>query len=302
MFRFSPVEFAPDCVAKHMGYWLIEPGYMLSCISAIKSGVFTAKSHASGVGRAATKSGTNGGQDSGFIATPGGTAIVPIVGPMMKADSKFGGTNTVRTRQAIRAAVNDRTIERMLLYIDSPGGTVAGTDDLADDVAKAGKEKPVRAFIEDVGASAAYWVASQAQSITATKTSMIGSIGVIGVIEDTSGKAAMEGIRVHVLAVPAAKGAFADGAPVSEGELEEARNMVAALADHFIREVAKGRKITLAKANLLGDGKVHLAKEALSMGYIDSIATIDETLNGFEGVSHGRAKTARALAIAALDA
>lgn len=89
-------------------------------------------------------------------------AMIDIEGTMTKRGSSLGGGGTIFIRQQVRAAMNDPSITGILLRIDSPGGTVAGTKDLADDVHRATKTKPVMAFFEDTGASAAYYVGSQA--------------------------------------------------------------------------------------------------------------------------------------------
>ena len=90
-------------------------------------------------------------------------ALIELNGPLMKYSSSLsGGTSTVAVRRQIRNAVEDEQVASILMVVDSPGGTVAGTFDLVDEVAKAAKRKPLWAYIEDLGASAAYAVASQA--------------------------------------------------------------------------------------------------------------------------------------------
>src|SRR5581483_9650939 len=108
-------------------------------------------------------------------------------GMLMKGQSSMGGTSTVMARRDIRQAVADQDVAGILLAIDSPGGTVAGTDDLAAEVRQARTSKPVWAAIDDLGASAAYWVASQTQRVTVNSpTALVGSIGTLQVIRDLS--------------------------------------------------------------------------------------------------------------------
>ena len=76
---------------------------------------------------------------------------------MQKGSSKFGGASTIRVRRQIREARQDEDVEAILLVVDSPGGTVAGTDELAREVGRAAEEKIVHAHIDDLGASAAFW-------------------------------------------------------------------------------------------------------------------------------------------------
>jgi len=104
-------------------------------------------------------------------------ALIELSGPLMKHQSSLGGTSTIDARRQVREATAAERIRAILLAIESPGGTIAGTAELADEVSKAATIKPVHAFIEDLGASAAYWVASQASWITVNASGLVGSIG-----------------------------------------------------------------------------------------------------------------------------
>ena len=98
-----------------------------------------------------------------FKVENGSIAVIEIRGAMTKFGSSMSESgSTIQARRAIRAAANDETVGQILLIIDSPGGTVAGTKELADDVAAANKIKPVTVQVEDMAASAAYWAASAA--------------------------------------------------------------------------------------------------------------------------------------------
>ena len=92
-----------------------------------------------------------------FERVDGGVAVIDMIGPFTKFGSSFSSNpGTLQLRRAVRSAVSEQTIEAIVLRIDSPGGAVAGLDDLAQAVAKASRVKPVVAFIEDLCASAAY--------------------------------------------------------------------------------------------------------------------------------------------------
>lgn len=72
---------------------------------------------------------------------------------------------------------------------------MAGTKELADDVAAVDAVKPVHAYLEDAGASAAYWIASQARTVTANAMAMVGSLGTFTVLYDLSKSAEMDGVQ-----------------------------------------------------------------------------------------------------------
>ena len=178
----------PTCFASHLGVWMMEPKYLQQAVALIQQGLYPSK--------AEVVQTAGGGY---YNKTEGGVAIVRINGSITKGQSKFGGTSSVAVRQAIRSARADADVGGILLAIDSPGGQVAGTAELADEIAATAEEMPLHAHIEDLGASAAYWAAAGANRITSNRMAEIGSIGVYGVVVDTSGAMEREGVKVHVI-------------------------------------------------------------------------------------------------------
>lgn len=209
-----------------------------------------------------------------------GVAIVPVSGPMMKGDGKFGGANTVQIRQALRGAIADDAVKTIMLHVDSPGGTVAGTDELARDIKRADGVKPVHAHIDDLGASAAYWIASQARKITAGHAAEVGSIGVYAVVEDTSSQAALDGVKVHVISTGPLKGALEPGTTVTAEQLNYVQERVDDMNQHFQSAIVRGRgeKMTGEQLKQASDGRVFGAAEARKLGLIDRVQTFDEAV------------------------
>ena len=258
----------PSCAAQHFGPWMVEPEWFTKALAAVKAGAYPV---------AAAPRAEESPVPS-YLLAPGGVAVVGIAGPMMKGDSSFGGTSTVRTRQAIRKAVNDDSVSSILLHIDSPGGTVAGTADLAADVRAADARKPVYAHIDDLGASAAYWVASQARRVFANATAEIGSIGTYTVLEDTSGKYEKEGVKATLVSTGPFKGAGADGVPITDAQVAEIQTRVHDLNEHFIKGVAAGRSLSIDQVRVLADGRVHVAEKAKALNLIDGVQSLDTSL------------------------
>lgn len=258
----------PECFAAHMGIYACEPHWMREAVAHIKAGRAPSR-------RAAT---TDPGAPL-FMVRADGIAVVPISGPMFKGFSKYSEANTIAIRQAVREAAASADVKGILLAIDSPGGTVAGTSDLADEVAQAGTVKPVHAYIEDFGASAAYWVASQAGRITANPTAEVGSIGTLAVVEDTSGAAQMAGVVVHVISTGPYKGAFVDGAPVTPEHLADLQRRIDALNAHFLDGVARGRRMTTDTVQALADGRMHIASQAQQLGLIDAVGPLESAVS-----------------------
>ncbi len=243
-------------------------------------------------------------RDAGLYGvTKDGTALISLSGTLMKqVSSMSSGTSTVFARRQVRAAMRDPEVNSILLRIDSPGGTAAGTQELADDVAAAAKEKPVYAFIEDLGASAAYWVASQAKKVFTNSTGIVGSIGTYMSVMDLSGMAAKEGIKVHVIRAGEFKGAGQPGTEITQAQLAEWQKTVDGLNDHFVRGVAQGRGLTLEKTRALADGRVYVGKAAIEAGLVDGVQTLDATLAQLSSLSSRKRTMSQEATIAAAAA
>jgi signal peptide peptidase SppA len=209
-----------------------------------------------------------------------GVAVVNLSGTLMKSvGSLSSGTSTVNARRQIRQAVADPAVKAILLRIDSPGGTVAGTSDLADEVTAAiAAGKPCYAYVEDLAASAAYWIASQCDKVYSNATAMIGSIGTYMTVQDYSAAAAQKGVKVHVVRAGAMKGVGTPGTEITAEHLGELQRLVNDLNSQFVSAVAKGRKLSAEVAAGLADGRVHVGRNALSLGLVDGIQSFDATL------------------------
>jgi signal peptide peptidase SppA len=282
----------PKCYNNHLGPWAIEPRWFTNAVKAIKTGVMKAVEDQQKL-KASVMSGdlkaqmerdpnikgyTYDGQPITWYDRAGSVAVIRMDGPMMKHKSKFGGVSTIETRQAIRIALIDEKVSSILMVVDSPGGSVAGTPELANEVKSADAKKPTYCFIEDCGASAAYWVASQARKIFTTLTSQIGSIGVISIVEDTSKQAEMQGVKVHVISTGEMKGAFTPGTEVTEEQLTYLQSIVDAINVQFKGTVAEGRQMAMKDLNAIADGRMYMASDAKKLGLVDAIQSLDDTL------------------------
>jgi signal peptide peptidase SppA len=267
----SPTPRTKACGDQLFGLWAIRPETLELYFDAIKSGMAEAKTPLSD-------------RVIDDYSVNDGVAVIGISGPMTKAPTKWqgslGGTATITTRRAIRAAVADPAIESIMLHIESPGGTVAGTADLANEVASADAQKPVYAHIDDLGASAAYWVASQARRVTANQTAQVGGIGVRTALLDTSKRAEMEGVKVIPVASSTMKAAGTEGAPVTPEHIKDMQRQVDELNSVFVQAVADGRGIGIEHAELLADGTIRIGKAAVSAGLIDGVESFETALKG----------------------
>lgn len=207
-------------------------------------------------------------------------AIIKMAGTLMKSQSSMGGTSTVQLRRDIRQAAADPEVGGILLAIDSPGGTVAGTDDLASEVRAARRMKPVYAHIDDLGASAAYWVASQAEAIYANSpTAMVGSIGTYVTVYDSSENALRNGIKAYNFSTGALKGAGAKGVPLTDAQREHYQQLIDESQKTFDEAVRTGRNLTPQQLAEVRHGGIFLANSAMGKKLIDGVRPMGATID-----------------------
>jgi signal peptide peptidase SppA len=205
-----------------------------------------------------------------------GVASIPVRGMLVNTVNPcaafFGESATEYgfIQAAIERANSDPMVREIALDIDSPGGEVTGVDQTAGMVAQS--EKRIVALVGGMAASAAYWIASQADQVIAMeKTSLVGSIGVAAEIRDYSERDKKNGIKRHVLT--------STGAPNKRPDIntEEGRAQVVDRLDDthavFVERVAAGRGVpTDYVSERFGKGGVLIAEKALAAGMIDDIA------------------------------
>lgn len=221
-------------------------------------------------------------------------ASVRVEGTLMKRSSSLGGSGTVQMRRDIRQAANDPEISAIMLAVDSPGGTVAGTDELAQEVRAAAKKKPVMAYVSDLAASAAYWVASQADAIYVnSETALVGSIGTLMTVYDVSKAAAEAGIEAIVFATGPLKGAGTEGAPINEEQRAYFQSIVDSAQGSFDAAVKRGRNLTDAQLKAVRTGGVFSAAEAEERKLVDGVKTYDQVFGLLVKEAYSRNRSAR---------
>lgn len=217
------------------------------------------------------------GGDSGG----GGVAVISVDGTMMKHwSSLMQVAETPLIRKALRRAAQDPDIVAGVLRFDSPGGTVAGTDEFGQEVLRFRQIKPLLAYVEDLTASAAYWVASQTDGIYANSaTALIGSIGTYIGLYDTSKMAEMKGVRVVVIKTSELKGTGFPGSQLTAEQESYLQDIVDKTQAEFDKAVGKGRGLNKAQVEAVRTGRVYMAKDAQALKLIDGIDSLDGVVN-----------------------
>ncbi|MEO0478424.1 MAG: S49 family peptidase [Planctomycetota bacterium] len=213
---------------------------------------------------------------------PEGIAMIPVQGVIARharqvnGISQRRGKSIDRLRSRLADALQDDEVEAILLDVDSPGGSVSGLQEFAEDVRAVRGEKPIVAHVDGLCASAALWIAAQADRIYTTRSSEIGSIGVYAPLVDDERLFKNEGVDIEVVSSGGVKGQGFPGTRRSSELRDEIQAGVDRFLDWFVEAVAMGRDLSEEEVRALADGRVHFAEQAIELGLADEIASIDD--------------------------
>jgi signal peptide peptidase SppA len=214
-----------------------------------------------------------------------GIAVLPLYGVitqrgnMVDDASGSGTTSTQRFSAALRQALSDDTVGQILIDIDSPGGSVYGVAELADQIQSARSQKPVVAIANSLAASAAYWLGCAAGEFYVTPGGEVGSIGVWQAHFDYSQALSADGVVPTLISAGKYK---VEGNPYQPLD-DEARGFMQSRVDDyygaFTKAVAKGRGLPVASVrDGLGQGRVLGADAAVEQKMVDGISTFDDVV------------------------
>lgn len=219
----------------------------------------------------------------GGYAVAGRVAVVQIFGTIAQrlsaVEEASGGVSTEKIGNAIDAAVADPGVRKILLQIDSPGGSVYGVQELAAKIREANATKKVVAVADPVAASAAYWLAAQASECYVTPSGMAGSIGVIMEHCDESQANETEGVKTTLITAGEFKGEGHPASPLTDDARANLQSIVDSYYGAFVKDVAKGRGVSEAKVKSdFGRGRMMPADAAKTAGLVDGVKTVDAVL------------------------
>lgn len=233
-----------------------------------------------GIEAAAPRSRDSGGG----IQVLGLHGIISHRAEMVHDVSGPGSTSTEKFALRFQQAVEDRHTSAIVIDVDSPGGSVEGVPELAAQLRAARGTKPIVAVANTLAASAAYWLAAQADEIVMSPSAEVGSIGVFAAHRDISEQLASEGEKVTLVHAGKYKVEGNPYEPLGEEAREEIQRKVDAAYSEFVDAVADGRGVSTAKARTdFGEGRTLGAKAALAAGMADRVETLEQTISRLQG-------------------
>lgn len=216
-------------------------------------------------------------------------ALIPISGPLMKADfcGDFGTASMLKMHEL---AENTASVETIIYLIDSPGGTVDGTESFANAIASS--KKNTISLVDNMMCSAAYWIGSSAQKIYATgKTNIIGSIGTMCSWYDYSEANKAKGLilREYYATASVDKNKMFSDANKGDGRVLVTEHLDP-LNDEFLNAVRNNRKGLISEKDNVLTGKTYLAIKAIENGLIDGIKSLNEVISDAASASIHKTK------------
>lgn len=229
--------------------------------------------------------GADGGQ---IVATRGRIGTVPIYGPIGQRLStevlKCGGTACEEIAACLDSLLADKSVEAIVLDVDSPGGSSYGVEELADKIYEARGVKPIYAIANSMACSAAYWLASAAGQMLATPGGDVGSVGCYMMHVDQSGYDELQGLAITFVSAGTYKVEANPHEPLGTEAAAYLQTQVDYTAGRFLAALARNRGVSTAQVEAgFGQGRVFNAEQALAAGMIDRILSFDELLRKLTG-------------------
>lgn len=214
----------------------------------------------------------------------GNVAVIPVKGIINTYGSNsLYNDNLVSSTDVIRfleKADEDKAISAIVLEIDSPGGTPVASDEITQAIKRT--EKPVIAWIREMGASGAYFLASACDHIIANRMSLTGSIGVRGSYLEFAGLMDRYNVTYRRLVAGKYKDMGSPYKEMTEKEKEKMQELLDSIHEVFIEEVASNRGLTEENVKKLATGEVYPGADAKEMGLVDEIGNKEAVLNHLE--------------------
>ena len=200
-------------------------------------------------------------------------------------------TEDRRLVEAVDALARDRSVPAVLLYVDSPGGTVGAGDSLHAALSRVAAAKPVVAVMAGTAASAGYMISVATDRIFARASTLTGSIGVILETGDASPLLNRIGIDAEAITSGPLKDQPSFIRPLTPEGRAYLHDLVGDMYGQFVAKVAAGRHMDEARVRQLADGRAYTGQQALQLGLVDQIGGEQDARDWLEHEKHVAAST-----------
>lgn len=180
--------------------------------------------------------------------------------------------------EEIREYANDSSVKAVVLRVDSPGGAVAPSQEIYEEVLKIKEKKKVVVSMGTVAASGGYYISAPADKIVANAGTLTGSIGVIMEIPNISGLMQKIGVETQVIKSGEHKDIASVFKSLKPEEKQILQNVLDDVHDQFIQAVSDGRGLPFEQIKNIADGRIFTGKMAKEVGLIDELGNLQDAI------------------------
>jgi len=221
-------------------------------------------------------------------------AVVRLEGPIEMSSPEGGlissqSTSPREFENQLEKATEDSSIKAIVLYVNTPGGSVVATEEMARAVKEARSKKPVVSWLGEIATSGGYYVASASDHIVADPATITGSIGVISIFPEYSELLEKIGVNMTVIKGGRYKDFSTGYRPMKEEEREMMEELVNSTYRLFIQEVAKNRNLSKEYVKGVAQGRIYSGTRAVEINLADETGSFDRAvekaadMGGIEG-------------------
>jgi protease-4 len=197
-------------------------------------------------------------------------ALVRIEGPIFDSKTYI---------EELKEYVEDPSIKAIVLRVDSPGGAVAPSQEIYEEVRRAAEKKKVVASMGTVAASGGYYVLAPSTRIIANPGTLTGSIGVIMEIPNVKGLMDKVGIKTRVIKSGRHKDMASVFREMDEDEKRILQGVLDDVHDQFIESVAEARSLPVEEVKRIADGRIYTGRQALDIGLVDELGNLEDAID-----------------------
>ena len=209
--------------------------------------------------------------------------LVSIAGTILDGSQPRGSAGGENISAMIKEARNEKNLKALVLRVNTPGGSAFASEIIREQVlAIKDRGIPIVVSMGGLAASGGYWISADSDYIFAHESSVTGSIGVAAILFDAQETIKKIGLNEDGVSNSPFAGSLNNGVLLSspsEEVVDLVQGNVDRLYNDFIEIVANGRGISIEEANLIAKGRVWSGVDALEVGLIDQIGSLDDAID-----------------------
>jgi len=205
-------------------------------------------------------------------------AIIYAQGEILYGEGEEDYIGQGKIIESLKKIRKDDKIKAVVLRVNSPGGSALASDLIWRELELTKKEKPLVVSMGNYAASGGYYIACNADKIIAEPTTITGSIGVFGMIPNVSKLADNLGINAEQVGTNRQSLGYSAFEPMNDDFHDYVKESIEDIYETFVDRVSKGRNMSFAKVDSIGQGRVWTGTEAIQNGLVDELGSLEDAV------------------------